>query len=82
MSVVERNLAQAIHKRRPQITSLDIALKALKEQHPGERKKPTLERNPEYMAKRSALLDQRRSLSMQQFLDRRTIREFVKKGIA
>lgn len=74
MSVVERNLAQAINKRRPQITSLDVVLKVLNKQYPGERKKPTSERNPEYMAKRSALLDQRRSLSMQQFLDRRTIR--------
>lgn len=79
MSVVERNLAQAINKRRQQITSLDVVLKGLNKEHSGERKKSTLNRNPEYTAKRSALLDQRRSLSMQQFLDRRTIRSLLRK---
>lgn len=70
MSSVELMLAPGINMRRKEIFSIDARLRELNAQYPGERKKPTANRDPNYLAQRTTILDRRRLLSGKQGVER------------
>ena len=75
MSSIEMDLAPGVNRRRQEITNIDAQLKQLNSSFPGERKKPDAAKDPEYMARRTAILEIRQHLSGMQNRDRRILRE-------
>lgn len=74
MSSIEMDLAHGVTARRQDITDFEQQLRGLNVRYPGERKKPTGQRDPEYHAQRTALLDARGALLPDHYRTRRVLR--------
>lgn len=74
MSTIETDLAPKINMRRQQIFGIDVELRALNKAFPNERTKPMDQQDPSYLAKRSEILEIRRSLSGRQHQARHQLR--------
>lgn len=75
MSSIEMRLAPMVNSRRQEISKIDTALRGLNEIFPDQRKKPDTEKDPEYQAVRSGILEKRRALSGMQHRDRDLLRQ-------
>ncbi len=74
MSTIETDLAPNVNRRRQEIFRIDKALSDLNIMFPGERIKPNDQKDPEYLAQRSDILESRRFLSGKQHQDRSRLR--------
>ncbi len=63
MFTIEMDLARAINNGRQKISKIDAQLRALNEAFPDQKRLPDSEKDPEFLARRSALLPERRFLS-------------------
>jgi len=75
MSSIELRIAPVVSSRRREISSIDDQLRKLNLEFPGERKKPDAEKDPQYTAQRSGILERRQLLSGMQSRDRGILRE-------
>lgn len=76
MSSLERQIAPMVVIIKQEITDLDAGLRDLNLQFQGDRKKKDYQKDPEYLAKRSPMLDRRRLLSARQNAIRKQLRRY------
>lgn len=75
MSSIERQLAPTVVRRKQELTNLYAEERELNLQFPGQRKKKDDQKNPEYLAQRSQILDRIKLLSTRQNATRRQLRK-------
>ena len=75
MSAIEISIAPRVCIRRAEISNIDDTLRNLNVKFHGERKKSYPDRDPEYLAQRTEILERRRFLSEMQHRDRRILRK-------